>query len=1108
MFEALLAEDPFVDEEPEPPAGPEPHVTAILVAHDGAGWLPEALAAIAEQSRQPDHLVAVDTGSTDDTSALLTRAFGSGAVVTLPRDSGYGTAVNAGLAAAPVPTDDPRRRQWVWLLHDDCAPDPTALERLLDHARRNPSVGIVGPKAVDWAHSDRLVGIGLTTDRAGRRITDLEHFELDQGQHDQPRDVLALGTAGSLIRRDVWDALGGFDPRLPLLREDIDLGWRANLAGYRVVLVPAARVRHVRATLTGRRRRDALGDRRGRLRRHDRAHGLYVVLANSGRLRGGLLGLPGAILAALLRAVVQLATRRPRAAADELGAIGSLLAHPLALLSARRWRRRTKTRSAHAVGSLLVRTGSRIRASLAATTDVLAGSGVLATSGLPGDEEEIPGDDARLLRRLFIRPSVGLVVGLTIVGLIIERSLLQNGTLTGGRLLPVPAGSSDLWRSYAASWHPGAWGSTTPASPWEPIVAAVSFVFGGSPPLAITVLLLGAYPLAGLSAWWATRRTDLSTRMRVWAAVTYVMLPPLGGAVAGGRFDAVVAIIAAPLLLSAGARLLTTDPHPRGWNRPFAVGLGLAITSAFSPPVWVLAVLLLGGSALLLVVLGHDAGRASALRRAGAALVALGVPIALLFPYTSAVFGAPRQLLVGLGASGGVAGSTGGPVSGADLLLLHPGGPLQTPSWFAVPLLLAAGVGLVRKRHSRVAALGATVAFVSYALALVVARTGATHTGDGPYGWPGPILAFASLGLLVAALVAGRRARETYAAMPFGFRQPAGVLLALVTVALPFVAAGYLLVSGTDGPLHRAHRDALPAFVRSEAQRDAGQRLLSLKTQGDGLAPGTVGFTLTAVSGASFGDEDLISSGAARRLVQHAVADLTSNRGTDAAEVLSTFHVRYVALPAQDARGSGATEELAATLDAQPGLSRFAVPGPTLLWQVLVPSSRVQLLSGDLADAAQHPAPADQPLGRGPLLSDVTLTTQQNLAAGREGARTNVPAGTGTRLVVLADARNGGWRATLDGRPLPARTAWGWAQAFAVPAVGGELHVWHAAGGRDTALVAQSAVLVVVLVLAAPPVRRQGDPLDLTGDVEGGEEPEEAAAPQAQLVGSSGKASG
>ncbi|HVT71188.1 MAG TPA: glycosyltransferase family 2 protein, partial [Trebonia sp.] len=246
MFEALLAEDPFVDEEPEPPAGPEPHVTAILVAHDGAGWLPEALAAIAEQSRQPDHLVAVDTGSTDDTSALLTRAFGSGAVVTLPRDSGYGTAVNAGLAAAPVPTDDPRRRQWVWLLHDDCAPDPTALERLLDHARRNPSVGIVGPKAVDWAHPDRLVGIGLTTDRAGRRITDLEHFELDQGQHDQPRDVLALGTAGSLIRRDVWDALGGFDPRLPLLREDIDLGWRANLAGYRVVLVPAARVRHVR----------------------------------------------------------------------------------------------------------------------------------------------------------------------------------------------------------------------------------------------------------------------------------------------------------------------------------------------------------------------------------------------------------------------------------------------------------------------------------------------------------------------------------------------------------------------------------------------------------------------------------------------------------------------------------------------------------------------------------------------------------------------------------------------------------------------------------------------------------------------------------------------
>src|SRR5205807_61253 len=116
---------------------------------------------------------------------------------------------------------------------------------------------------------------------------------------------------------DVWDALGGLAPELPLLRDDIDLGWRTTLAGHRVVVVPAARIRHARATLTGVRSRDALP---GRMRRHDREHALRVVLANSGPAGGGLFALPGVFLAAVVRSVVLLVTRRPREAGDEITA--------------------------------------------------------------------------------------------------------------------------------------------------------------------------------------------------------------------------------------------------------------------------------------------------------------------------------------------------------------------------------------------------------------------------------------------------------------------------------------------------------------------------------------------------------------------------------------------------------------------------------------------------------------------------------------------------------------------------------------------------------------------------------------------------------------------
>lgn len=59
--------------------------------------------------------------------------------------------------------------------------------------------------------------MAITAD--GRRVTGLERWEHDQGQHDGTRDVLAVSSAGMLIRRDIWDGLGGFDPQLPLFRE-------------------------------------------------------------------------------------------------------------------------------------------------------------------------------------------------------------------------------------------------------------------------------------------------------------------------------------------------------------------------------------------------------------------------------------------------------------------------------------------------------------------------------------------------------------------------------------------------------------------------------------------------------------------------------------------------------------------------------------------------------------------------------------------------------------------------------------------------------------------------------------------------------------------------
>ena len=76
---------------------------------------------------------------------------------------------------------------------------------------------------------------------------------------DKVRDVLAVSSAGMLVRRDIWRDLKGFDPRLPIFRDDIDFGWRARRAGHRVAVAPDAVVYHAQAAASGERRWPARG---------------------------------------------------------------------------------------------------------------------------------------------------------------------------------------------------------------------------------------------------------------------------------------------------------------------------------------------------------------------------------------------------------------------------------------------------------------------------------------------------------------------------------------------------------------------------------------------------------------------------------------------------------------------------------------------------------------------------------------------------------------------------------------------------------------------------------------------------------------------------------
>ena len=1009
----------------------------MLVGHDGAAWLPAALTALAASTRTPAAVVCVDTGSTDASAQLMAAAYGE--VLRLPRTTGYGAAVAAALQTVPS-------TRWVWLLHDDLAVEPTTLEALLDHAEQSPSAVLLGPKARDWNDPRVLVEVGLTTDAAGHRETGLERREYDQGQHDGVRDVLAVGTAGALVRRDVWDAVGGLDPHLPVFRDDLDLGWKVNSAGHRVVVVPQARVRHARAATTGYRQTDAA---LGRATGTDRKNALFVLLAHVSALR--LVGLlPRLILATVFRSLALLLTRQVTAAGDEWRALGAVLGRPGRLLGARRFRAGLRTVSGRDLRPLFASRRVRIRARLGALGDWLSGGGTaganpLGALGDPGPDNEDDFDTLDIrrtgtLRRFLLRPAVLFTAALSALALVAERAVLPfaGGQLSGGTLLRAPVGARDLWSSYTAAWHDVTVGTGRPCPPGTAALAALSSIVFGKPWLAVDVLLLASVPLAGLSAYLVATRLVRHRYLRLWAAATWALLPVATGAVTAGRLDAAAVQVALPVLALVAGRVLTDDPRVNGWWRAWALGLGLGVTSAFAPLLWPLgAVVLVVGAVINLALPG---GR----RRALAGLIAAAVPAGVLFPWSLEAFRHPSVFV----AVPQLAPSS---LPSWHLLLLSPGGPGLPAVWVTAGLLVVGLAGTVRLAFRRLALALEAVAVLALAEAVVLRSLSVA----GQPVWTGTALQVMAVAVLGAALVAATGARTRLATASFGFRQLLAGVITVLAAALPVVTAGLWAVRGVGDLLVRDDRALLPAFAQAELESRPGLRLLVVAPGADGR----VAYSLQDADGIRLDHATLTSSSGQRRALDAVVADLVAPLGSDAAEALSTRAVRYVAL-----RTTSGTDVLAAGLDAQPGLVR-RTSGSVILWQVVAPASRLSVLAPALAG----PALAGD---RAPSSDALRASPPSALDAGAVSASVRLPAGPAGRLLVLADAADSRWRATLDGRALEGRTAWGWGQGFVLPTKGGHLVVTYRAG-RTGALWVQAALVVVVLVLSIPGGRRR-----------------------------------
>ena len=897
-------------------------VTALLVSHEGSRWLPAVLDGLARQTRPVDRVVAVDTGSTDDSAQILSGSLGAETLLDAPATSSFGGAVDLALSSLPPVRPD----EWVWLLHDDSAPAPEALEQLLAVAERNPSADVLGPKLREWPSLRRLLEVGVTISGTGRRETGLERGEYDQGQHDRVRDVLAVNTAGMLVRRHVLESVG-FDERLPLFGNDIDFGWRAARAGHRTIAVPDAVVFHVEAAHRGV-RRNADG---GPARRAERAASLYTLLVNCSAVALPFVALR-LLLGTVVRALGLLLVRAPREAGDELLALASTYARPWRVLGGRRRRRRSATVPARAVRHLLAPAWTPYRHGVDFVSDVAAAvvhqagdlnaarraraAAATETGPVPEEAENLP-EDTGLLARLARSPVAAVFAVLLVAAAVAARGLVGNGSLAGGAVLPAPDSAFDWWRLHLSSWHDVGVGSSAPAAPYVLPLAVAGTVLLGKAWLLLDVLLLLAVPLAALGAFrFLVRLTD-SRPMSLWGAVAYGVLPVVTGAVQEGRLGTVVGTIVLPWLAASALFLGPSSEPDRRQRAAWRTALWLSLLTAFVPVAWPMAVLitLLGG--LLLV-------RRRGLRTAVPLAIPLLVTLVLLLPWTWAGWGRD-------GLSGWVfeAGLTlprlTDPLSRWDVLLGRPGD--GGPAWLSVGVLLAAVVALLRT-DTRPLVLRAWVVLVValVSTAALAARTWpATATSEEQVVWLGFPLVVVQGAAITAAAAAGTGIRRRLAGTSFGWRQPLGVVVVIVAAVSPVLSVGWWVLSGSGGPLDRQRPTDVPTYMTDAAASDPVEGILEV----DGSRARGFSYVLLRKPGLRLGDDSVLPTVAEQsRLTRYVESLVTGPQPSDVAG-LSRLGVGYVYAPAP------ADVSLVGNLDSVSGVTPGSASRPgARAWQL------------------------------------------------------------------------------------------------------------------------------------------------------------------------------
>lgn len=217
----------------------EKKVTIIIPNYNGLSFMEPCMAALERQTCRDFDVLVVDNGSTDGSVEWLEEREISS--IFLAENTGFSGAVNTGIRAADTP--------YVILLNNDTEVEPDYVEQLLRAIEGSPRIFSVSPKMIQMYHRDLMDDAGDMYSIMGWAYQRGVGQEI--GRYDRPCHIFSACAGAAIYRREVFEEIGYFDEMHFAYLEDIDVGYRAKIAGYYNRYCPQAVVYHVGSGTSG-----------------------------------------------------------------------------------------------------------------------------------------------------------------------------------------------------------------------------------------------------------------------------------------------------------------------------------------------------------------------------------------------------------------------------------------------------------------------------------------------------------------------------------------------------------------------------------------------------------------------------------------------------------------------------------------------------------------------------------------------------------------------------------------------------------------------------------------------------------------------------------------